>query len=133
VADIDAAVQHVKSIDPRKLIDAIYRIDQRGQNRGNPPDFRKVCLFFSELRFCISAMQPPAAAFFNRLGEEVVAFVVRSPSFDVAPEQVIAHLQEQLAPYKYSREVHLVAELPRGPTGKIHKERLVMKALDAAW
>ncbi len=68
----------------------------------------------------------------ERLGEEVVAFVVRSPSFDVAPEQVIEHCRSRLAPYKYPREVYLVAELPRGATGKIHKELLVMKALDAA-
>ncbi len=56
----------------------------------------------------------------------------RPPSFDVAPEQVIEHGRSRLAPYKYPREVCPVAELPRGATGKIHKELLVMKALDAA-
>jgi long-chain acyl-CoA synthetase len=57
----------------------------------------------------------------GRLGEEVVAVVVRRAGSDLSAEEVIAYCKERLAAYKYPREVRFVAELPKGPTGKILK------------
>lgn len=68
----------------------------------------------------------------ERLGEEVVAFVVPEPSSDVTVERVITHCKNRLAPYKCPREIHLVADLPRGPTGKIRKDLLAREALGPA-
>ena len=59
-----------------------------------------------------------------RMGEEVVAFVVPKPGADPSPEEIIAYCRERLAAYKYPREVRVVAELPKGPTGKILKREL---------
>ncbi len=59
-----------------------------------------------------------------RMGEEVVAFVVLKPGAAASPEEIIAYCQERLAAYKYPREVRVVAELPKGPTGKILKREL---------
>jgi long-chain acyl-CoA synthetase len=60
----------------------------------------------------------------DRLGEEVVAIVVRRAGCDLSEEDVIAYCKERLAAYKYPREVRFVGELPKGPTGKILKTEL---------
>lgn len=41
---------------------------------------------------------------------------------DVTGDELVAHCRERLAAYKYPREVRLMAELPKGPTGKILKK-----------
>jgi long-chain acyl-CoA synthetase len=58
------------------------------------------------------------------LGEEVVAFVVPRPGAGADPDDIIAYCRERLAAYKYPREVRVVADLPKGPTGKILKREL---------
>ena len=60
----------------------------------------------------------------DRLGEEVVAVVSLKQGADVTPEEVIAFCKERLAAYKYPREVRIVDDLPKGPTGKILKKEL---------
>jgi long-chain acyl-CoA synthetase len=60
----------------------------------------------------------------DKLGEEVVAIVALKQGADATPEDVIAYCKERLAAYKYPREVRIVAELPKGPTGKILKKEL---------
>jgi long-chain acyl-CoA synthetase len=58
------------------------------------------------------------------LGEEVAAFVTLRPGAPVRAEELIAFCRERLAPYKYPRQITLVAELPRSATGKVLKARL---------
>ena len=58
------------------------------------------------------------------LGEEVVAIVVLKPGAEADPDDIIAFCRERLAAYKYPREVRIVADLPKGPTGKILKREL---------
>jgi len=60
----------------------------------------------------------------ERLGEEVVAVVVRRDGSEVSAEDVIAYCREHLAAYKYPREVRFMTELPKGPSGKILKAAL---------
>jgi long-chain acyl-CoA synthetase len=60
----------------------------------------------------------------ERLGEEVVAVLALRPGFDVSAEEIIAYTKERLAAYKYPREVRFMAELPKGPSGKILKTAL---------
>jgi long-chain acyl-CoA synthetase len=60
----------------------------------------------------------------EKLGEEVVAFVSLKPGATADPEQLIAWTKERLAAYKYPREVRIVDDLPKGPTGKILKKEL---------
>ena len=59
-----------------------------------------------------------------RLGEEVVAFVVLKPGAEASPDDIIGFSKEQLAAYKYPRDVRITADLPKGPTGKILKREL---------
>jgi long-chain acyl-CoA synthetase len=60
----------------------------------------------------------------DRLGEEVVAVVVRRANFEVSAEEVIAFCRERVAAYKYPREIRFMDELPKGPSGKILKSAL---------
>jgi long-chain acyl-CoA synthetase len=60
------------------------------------------------------------------LGEEVVAVVALRPGATATPEELRDHVKNQLAAYKYPRQVWIVDALPKGPTGKIHKRSLVV-------
>jgi long-chain acyl-CoA synthetase len=55
----------------------------------------------------------------DSLGEEVGAAVAVKPGASVTPEELQAFVKERVAAYKYPRQVWLVDELPKGPTGKI--------------
>jgi long-chain acyl-CoA synthetase len=59
-----------------------------------------------------------------KLGEEVVAVVALKPGAVAEPAEIQAWCKERLAAYKYPREVRIVDELPKGPTGKILKKEL---------
>jgi long-chain acyl-CoA synthetase len=60
----------------------------------------------------------------ERLGEEVVAVVVLREGASVSAEEIIAYCRERLAAYKHPREIRFMAELPKGPSGKILKAAL---------
>jgi len=60
----------------------------------------------------------------ERLGEEVVAFVSLRPGTSATPEEVVAFCRERLAAYKYPREVVVIDDLPKGPSGKVLKTEL---------
>ena len=53
------------------------------------------------------------------LGENVAAAVALREGSTATPEDIIAFTKERIAAYKYPRQVWVVAELPKGPTGKI--------------
>ena len=66
----------------------------------------------------------------DRLGEEVVAIVVRaaSPAGEaLTAETLVAFGREHLAAYKYPRRVEFVDALPLGPSGKVLKRELVAR------
>jgi len=56
--------------------------------------------------------------------EELLAVVVRQPSADPEPAQLVAWCAERLAPFKVPRFVTFVGELPKTPTQKIEKHRI---------
>ncbi|MBQ0924303.1 long-chain-fatty-acid--CoA ligase [Saccharopolyspora endophytica] len=53
------------------------------------------------------------------LGEEVGAAVSLKPGQDATEDELREFVKQRIAAYKYPREVWLVPELPKGPTGKI--------------
>jgi len=65
-------------------------------------------------------------------GEQVVAFVVRSPGTGDAPAEIKAHCRGRLAGYKVPRKVLFVDELPKLPTGKVNRRELAERLKGAA-
>ncbi|WP_042356057.1 class I adenylate-forming enzyme family protein [Bacillus rubiinfantis] len=60
----------------------------------------------------------------ERMGEEVVACVVKKPGIEITEEELISFTQEKLAKYKSPRHILFVDSLPRNGVGKILKRRL---------
>jgi long-chain acyl-CoA synthetase len=58
------------------------------------------------------------------LGEEVGAAIALKEGAQADPEEIKAFVKEQVAGYKYPRQIWLVDELPKGPTGKILKREI---------
>jgi long-chain acyl-CoA synthetase len=64
----------------------------------------------------------------DALGEEVGAAVVLKQGENLDAQEVKAYVKEQVAAYKYPRQVWFVDELPKGPTGKILKREIEVPA-----
>jgi long-chain acyl-CoA synthetase len=61
-------------------------------------------------------------------GQEVhAAVVLQDGGEQVGPEELIAFVRERIAVYKFPRVVHLVDELPLGPSGKVLKRELTRR------
>jgi long-chain acyl-CoA synthetase len=60
-------------------------------------------------------------------GEEVAAFVVLKDGPGVSEADLIVHCQKELADYKCPKTIRIVAEIPKGPTGKLLKRELAKK------
>jgi len=65
-------------------------------------------------------------------GEEIMAFVIPESGKTLDPPALIAWAKENMAAYKYPRQIEIVDELPLGPTGKILKTELRKKAQEPA-
>jgi long-chain acyl-CoA synthetase len=63
----------------------------------------------------------------DRHGEEVKAFVIRTPGAAVTEDDLIAWCRETMAAYKYPRIVEFAESLPMTATGKILKRDLVRR------
>jgi long-chain acyl-CoA synthetase len=61
----------------------------------------------------------------ERLGEEVKAFVTLKPGREVTVAELIGFAKSRVAAYKYPRQVEIISDLPKSPTGKILKKELV--------
>ena len=64
-------------------------------------------------------------------GEEVKAYVSLKPGADPrrgTVEDILAHCKENLAATKYPRCYEILPDLPKGPTGKILRKELRVKA-----
>ncbi len=57
-------------------------------------------------------------------GQRLVAFVVLGDGATATPEDLKAHVRENLANYKVPRDITVLTELPRGSTGKILRREL---------
>jgi long-chain acyl-CoA synthetase len=57
-------------------------------------------------------------------GETVKAFVALHPGAAVTPEELIQYGRENMAAYKYPRQVEILDELPKTTTGKILRRQL---------
>jgi long-chain acyl-CoA synthetase len=60
----------------------------------------------------------------ERMGEEVVAFVVRAPGQKPTEDELLAFAAERLAKYKRPKEIRFIGSLPKSPIGKVLKKDL---------
>jgi acyl-CoA synthetase (AMP-forming)/AMP-acid ligase II len=60
----------------------------------------------------------------DRWGEVPVGYVVLGSAATTTPEELIEHCRQQLARFKVPKEVVLIDELPRNPSGKVLKREL---------
>jgi long-chain acyl-CoA synthetase len=60
----------------------------------------------------------------DRYGERIVAFVTPREGRSPSPESLRTHCERSLAEYKITQEFVIIAEFPRGPTGKVLKRIL---------
>ena len=59
-----------------------------------------------------------------KLGEEIKAYVALKAGQSLTADELIAHVKERVASYKYPRSVEFRDSLPKGATGKILKKDL---------
>lgn len=57
-------------------------------------------------------------------GEDVAAFIVLQKGASVSEQEVIEFCQKRLADFKCPKRVYFVADIPKGPTGKLLKREL---------
>lgn len=60
----------------------------------------------------------------EKMGEEIKAYVVLNDGASGTPEEIKSWTKDQLAAYKYPREVEILDALPMSATGKILKKEL---------
>ncbi|MEV0616340.1 AMP-binding protein [Nonomuraea sp. NPDC050404] len=61
----------------------------------------------------------------EEFGQRLVAYVVAADGATVSAEELRRVVKEELAGFKVPREVEFVASVPRNPTGKVERDRLV--------
>ncbi len=59
-----------------------------------------------------------------QLGQDVAAAIVLKPGMEVTAEELTAYVSDRLAYFKVPKAIHVVAELPRGPGGKLRRRLL---------
>ena len=57
----------------------------------------------------------------DKYGEEVCAWIVKSPNTEITPENVTSYCEGQIAHYKIPKHIRIVTELPMTITGKPQK------------
>ncbi len=67
----------------------------------------------------------------DSLGEEVGAAVALKEDASADPEELREYVKNRVAAYKYPRQIWLVDELPKGPTGKILKREIEVPAKES--
>jgi len=58
-------------------------------------------------------------------GQEIMACVVLKPGCACTPEELAAFTREELGSYKAPKVIRLVESLPKGPSGKVQRLKLL--------
>jgi len=112
-------IGHVEPQGWVMLSDRVKDIIRVSGNQVSPVEIEQVLLTSPEVADCAVFGVPD-----DRRGERPVAAVIFADDADPDPERLIEWLAPRLAPYKRLREVFVVEEIPRTPSGKIQRRRL---------
>jgi amino acid adenylation domain-containing protein len=61
----------------------------------------------------------------HHLGEDVIAFVVLRAGMEVGEGELLTFCERRLGPFKTPTRIHFAADLPKGPSGKVQRLRLL--------
>jgi len=67
----------------------------------------------------------------DSLGEEIGAAVALRDGAQAGPDQLREFVKERVAAYKYPRHIWILAELPKGPTGKLLRREITIPAIES--
>ena len=95
------------------LVGRSKEIINRGGEKIAPPEVEEVLLEHPEVVEAVTFAVPHP-----RLGEDVASAVVLRPDAAVTAKEIRQFVIGRIADFKVPREVIIVRELPRGPTGK---------------
>lgn len=68
----------------------------------------------------------------SRQGEEIHACIVLKEGEEATPEEIIEYIKERIAAYKCPRIIHFSSDLPRGPTGRVMRNKVRQTLMDNA-
>jgi acyl-CoA synthetase (AMP-forming)/AMP-acid ligase II len=97
-----------------RLIGRIKELINRGGEKISPLEIDAVLLSHPAVAEAATFGVPDA-----KYGEEVHAAVVLKA--EASSDGLLRHCREQLADFKVPKVLHIVAELPKGPTGKVQR------------
>jgi hypothetical protein len=100
----------------------VKEIINRGGEKISPREVDEVLLRHPEVAQAVAFAVPHAS-----LGEEVAAAVVLRPGASITPPELVAFASQSLAYFKVPRKIVVLAEIPKGPTGKIQRIGLADK------
>ncbi|HJQ48036.1 MAG TPA: long-chain fatty acid--CoA ligase [Amycolatopsis sp.] len=101
------------------VVDRLKDLILRGGYNVYPTEVEQVLLTHPAVAICAVVGEPH-----DRLGQEVVAYVVPRTGYDVDIAELSAWARERLAEYKYPRRIEVRDELPVTSTGKLLKRLL---------
>jgi oxalate---CoA ligase len=106
----------------------LKEIINRGGEKISPREVDEVLLAHPAVADAVACAVPDA-----RLGEDVIAAVVRRPGASMSERELREFASTRLAPFKVPRRVMFLEQIPKGPTGKIQRiglaERLGVQSL----
>ena len=101
------------------IVDRKKDVIIRGGQNIYPADIEDVIYHIPGIREVAVVGQPD-----DKLGEVPVAYVALQPGCHLTADALIDRCKQELAYYKVPAAVHFLAELPKGPTGKILRRGL---------
>ncbi|WIY01613.1 long-chain fatty acid--CoA ligase [Amycolatopsis mongoliensis] len=101
------------------VVDRVKDLILRGGYNVYPAEVEQVLLHHPAVAMTAVVGQPH-----ERLGQEVVAYVVPRIGHRIDVGELSAFARERLAEYKYPRHIIVQSELPLTATGKVHKRAL---------
>ncbi|MBS0522362.1 MAG: AMP-binding protein [Proteobacteria bacterium] len=102
-----------------KVIARKKEIINRGGEKVSPYDVERALLAHPAVRQAAAFPTPH-----ERLGESVCSAVVLHSGAEATSLELLKFIEDRLAPFQRPRSVHLLPELPVGPTGKISRPQL---------
>ena len=101
------------------IVGRTKEVINRGGEKIAPYDVEKALLQHPAVREAAAFAVPHP-----RLGENVAAAVTLNPGMKSTSSELIDFIYDRLAPFQMPRQVHIVASLPLGASGKISRPQL---------